>query len=70
MDNNWQAFEFEALICEVQAVAARTEAMKTENELRKVCGESPTYKYEHFEEVANELEAFAQKFRDLATSGK
>lgn len=67
-ENNKLAWEFEALICEVQAISAKSKAMETANEQRQIEGKSLAYGEGSFWEIAHQMEAMASKFREIGNA--
>ncbi len=65
MTENERACEFEALICEVQALAIEVEGMKSTNKQREIDGCPLAYDEMSFNYYTNELRNYAKKFREL-----
>lgn len=59
------AREFEALICEVQAIALEVEAMKVANKVSEYHGSPPAYGEGYFYARATDMKIYAEKFRNL-----
>ena len=57
--------EFNALICEAQAISVEVDAMKVTNTERKALNESPAYCEHDFMRLAEEIRKIADKFRKL-----
>lgn len=57
--------EFNALICEAQALAIKSDAMKVANLEREIAYSAPTYHEADFMKVAKEVKKIADKFRKL-----
>jgi hypothetical protein len=57
--------EFNALICEAQAISIEADAMKIKNLERKMRYESPAYDETAFMSLVNEIREIADKFRRL-----
>lgn len=66
MTGTSKAYEFEALICEVQSLAIECSGMKADNKQREAVSESMAFVYDDFAAISKEMTAFAKKFRDLA----
>lgn len=66
MGETSKAYEFEALICEVQALAIESAGMRAENKQREALGQSMAFIYDDFVAISKEMTAFAKKFRVLA----
>ncbi len=65
MNSEKRAMEFEALICEVQAVATEVQAMRWENEARLRDGLVIIHREDGFAVKAAEMRSYADKFRTL-----
>lgn len=59
-------FEFEALVCETNAIGAELQGMKAINEYRMQQGMTQAYAEYQFQIVANQYRDMADKFRKLA----
>ena len=57
--------EFNALICEAQAISFKTDAMKVANLEREIAYSAPTYHEAAFIKAAKEVKKIADKFRKL-----
>jgi hypothetical protein len=57
--------EFNALICEAQALSFKADAMKIKNLERKMRCESPIYHEPAFMGLVKEVKKIAEKFRKL-----
>jgi hypothetical protein len=65
MNESERLAEFNALICEAQAISIEADAMKMKNVERKMRYESPAYDETAFMSLVNETRAIADKFRKL-----
>lgn len=61
-----RACEFEALVCETNAIGAEMESFRAANQAREQQGLSQAYGEDHFFAVAESYRAMADKFRKLA----
>lgn len=59
------AREFEALVCETNAVGCEVAGMKAENKWRDQCGQSVAYTEDSFLIMAEKYQSIAAKFRTL-----
>ena len=57
--------EFNALICEAQALSFKADAMKIANLEREIAYSAPTYHEADFMKAAKEVKKIADKFRKL-----
>jgi len=65
MKESERVAEFNALMCEVQAILTEGDAMKVTNTERKALNESPAYCENDFMRLATEMREIAEKFRKL-----
>lgn len=65
MTESEKSAEFNALICEAQALLIESDAMKVTNTERKALNESPAYCENDFMRLAEEMREIADKFRKL-----
>jgi hypothetical protein len=65
MNDNEKSAEFNALICEAQAISIEVDAMKVTNTERKALNESPAYCENDFMRLVAEMREIADKFRKL-----
>jgi len=65
MNDHEQSVEFNALICEAQALSIEVDAMKVTNTERAALNESPAYCENDFMRLAEEIREIAEKFRKL-----
>lgn len=65
MTQEERAMEFEALVCETNAIGIEVAGMKALNEERTINGYTPGYNEQHFFEKACEMREMAKKFREL-----
>ncbi len=59
------AREFEALVCETNAIGCEVSGMKAENKFREQIGQSVAYAEDSFLLMAEKYRVIAEKFRDL-----
>lgn len=60
-----RGLEFEALVCDVSALAIEVEGMKVANKEREYRGEALAYPENSFIDCARVMRLFAQKFRNM-----
>jgi hypothetical protein len=65
MNDNEKLAEFNALICEAQAISIEADAMKVKNREGELRNEYPLYTEANFMRLAEEIRAIADKFRKL-----
>lgn len=66
MTENQRACEFEALVCETNAIGTEVAGMKALNKEREQNGHSIAYTEDAFWQKSCEFRAMAEKFRKLA----
>lgn len=59
------AREFEALVCETNAIGCEVSGMTAENKFREQIGQSVAYAEDSFLIMAEKYRAIAEKFRNL-----
>jgi hypothetical protein len=63
MNDHERSAEFNALICEAQAISIEADAMKIESRESELRDEGPPYNFDDFMRLADEVKKIADKFR-------